>query len=62
MVFPEAWIPSAERKPTERDADVYGCVLVYHAYQGVMVTGWFQVGENSLITHWARTPEPPEKA
>ena len=53
------WVPVTERMPTEKDADPQRCVLVWHAYQGVMVTGWHQINGNQFITHWA-TPRGPE--
>lgn len=56
----EKWVDVRVRKPTPADADETGCVIVWHTYQGVMVTGWFQVEMNSLITHWMPTPRPPK--
>lgn len=55
----QGWIHAAERMPTAEDADEWGCVLVWHFYQGPMVTGWRQVEQNSFMTHWRHTPRPP---
>lgn len=57
--FPDDWIPREERLPTQEDADEFNCVLVYHVYQGEMITGWFNVANNRFISHWARTVEHP---
>lgn len=46
------WIDASERQPTERDADQMGCVIAWHKYQGLMVTGWHQFGHNRYLTHW----------
>lgn len=54
------WNLCADRMPKERDADAWGCVLVWHKYQGVMVTGWHRVQENEFYVAWARTPMGPE--
>ena len=54
------WVPVTERMPTEKDADPQRCVLAWHVYQGVMVTGWHQIDGNQFITHWA-TPRGPEE-
>lgn len=53
------WIDAQERRPTEQDADFAGCVLVWHAFNGVMVTGWHQFEYNRFLTHWQPPPEPP---
>lgn len=54
------WVKREEGMPTEKDADVYGCVLAWHKYNGVMVTGWRRVRENDFVEAWARTPMGPE--
>lgn len=54
------WVPVTERMPTEKDADPQRCVLAWHVYQGMMVTGWHQINGNQFITHWA-TPRGPEE-
>lgn len=53
------WILMSDRKPTSDDADEYGCVMVWHLFQGVMVTGWSIAGNGIYITHWMRTPDAP---
>ena len=64
MMDDNGWIDASERKPTKRDADLQGCVLAWHRYNGAIVTGWHQFwrryyGGNSLLTHWQRLPEKP---
>lgn len=54
------WIEIRERKPTKEDADACGCVLFWHMYNGLMLTGYFQTEHNRFLTHWKPTPEPPE--
>ena len=54
------WISSRESAPTAEDADAQGCVVVWHAYNGVMVAQWRQVAESVYFTHWMRPPGPPE--
>lgn len=54
------WVKREEGLPTEKDADAYGCVMAWHKYNGVMVTGWRRVVENEFIVAWAHTPMGPE--
>ena len=54
------WIDVRDRMPAESDADRSGRVLVWHAMNGVMVTGWWRLEENCYITHWMHTPGKPE--
>ena len=56
----ESWISMKDRKPENEDADDYGCVLVWHLYQGVMLTGWRNACNGVYHTHWMHTPPPPE--
>lgn len=56
----DGWICAMEHLPTAEDADDWGCVLVWHRYQGPMITGWRQVQNNGHMTHWQRTPAAPE--
>lgn len=56
----ETWINAESRPPTAADADEWGCVLVWHIYQGPMITSWRQVEKNCFMTHWQHTPIPPE--
>lgn len=53
------WINAEERLPTREDADDWGCVLVWHTYQGAMIAGWKQVEKNCFMTHWQRSPQAP---
>ena len=51
----DRWISVSERLPTAQDADMGGCVLVWHIHQG-----WHQVDKNRFFSHWMTLPEPPE--
>lgn len=53
------WIDAKQRKPEKADSDAYSCILAYHRYNGAMVTGWHQIGVNTLYTHWMPLPPPP---
>lgn len=55
-----AWIDAKVQKPTAADADPQGCVIAWHRYNGMMVTGWHQFGDNPYFTHWAPPMPPPE--
>lgn len=48
-----------EDLPTAEDADEHNCVLVMHAYQGAMVTGWFNIKRNRFVYAWAPCPRGP---
>lgn len=54
------WIDMSARKPTQDDADEYGCVIVWHLFQGVMITGWRNAASGIYHTHWQKTPDAPE--
>lgn len=56
----EGWISAAERKPTRADADIMGCVLARHLYDGIMVTGWRQFDYDRYMMCWLPTPGAPE--
>ena len=61
MPIPERdWIPVSSRKPTKDDADIMNCVLAGHMIDGITVTGWHQFEHDKYLTHWMRTPAPPE--
>lgn len=53
------WIPREERLPTEQDADLQGCVIVWHAFNGAMITGWHRMADNRFMSHWTHTPPEP---
>lgn len=53
------WIDAATRLPEKADADVTGCVVAWHRYNGTMVIGWWQVKGNRFLTHWQRCPAAP---
>jgi hypothetical protein len=52
----------AERRPTAQDADAWGCVMVWHIYNGTQMLGWDNplMGTSKLITHWMSPPAAPE--
>ncbi len=54
------WISIQERKPTKEDSDPTGCVVFWHVYNGVIVTGYHQVEHNRFLTHWQPPPGPPK--
>lgn len=58
----KGWIRREERLPDKDDADVYGCVLARHEFDGIKVTGWHQLARDKYLTHWRPTPAGPEKA
>jgi len=53
------WISTADRRPTEADADIFQCVLARHEFDGLRVTGWRRFHSDKYLTHWQHTPEPP---
>lgn len=55
------WISVLDRLPAQEDGDAQGCVLVWHIYQGVMLTGYHQMCANRFFTHWQPVPNPPEE-
>ena len=55
------WIDASKLKPTEKDADIQGCVLAWHRYDGARITGWRQFSFSSMLTHWQHMPRPPVK-
>jgi len=55
----DRWIDAQQRRPGPDDADVFNCVLVYHQYNGAMVTGYRQFDMNPMLTHWMPLPKPP---
>lgn len=56
----DGWIQAKERLPKKEDADKFGCVIVWHTYQGALITGWHQVPNNRFMTHWMPTPKKPQ--
>ena len=55
----DGWTDVRERLPGAGDADVWGCVLTKHRYNGIRVTGWRQLALDKDYTAWRRAPEPP---
>lgn len=57
------WHDLATCRPTESDADLYGCVMVYDQNNGLRITGWQNSQElnRGPVTHWAHTPDGPGK-
>ena len=50
------WIDKNTRQPTARSADAHGRVLVWHAYNGMMVFTPRDARKNRFVTHWTPTP------
>ena len=65
MVNPERatleWYNKQERPPSIDDSDRQGCVIAWHEFDGVQITGWRYVLQNQHITHWFPTPLPPTR-
>lgn len=55
----KGWVAVSGRLPGREDGDAQGCVLVWHAFNGVMVTGWHNIAWNRFFTHWMQTPRGP---
>ena len=55
------WIDKRERLPELDEIDPTGCVLAWHVYNGMMITGAQNVGENPYITHWLPALAGPEE-
>ena len=49
------WIHKNNRLPKAEDGDADGKVLVWHAYQGVMLTDWLACSKNPFCVYWMRT-------
>ena len=56
------WIAREDYLPDKRHGDETGCVLAWHRYQGMMVTGIRRVRECEFFTHWAPAIEGPYQA
>lgn len=57
------WHDLSTSRPTESDADLYGCVMVWDQNNGLRITGWRNSQElnRGPVTHWAHTPDGPGK-
>lgn len=56
------WIPCGEKQPVEADGDKNGKILVWHAFQGVMLTRWDRLMENRFHAYWMPIlPETKDK-
>ena len=55
------WTPLETRKPTREDS-VDNCVLWWHVYNGVMISGYNGWQINRFFTHWMTPPEKPKDA
>ena len=53
------WVPVEDRLPTQADSDAQHCVIGWHKYNGVMVTGWHQFKVGGMYTHWMPVPKSP---
>lgn len=55
------WIEKGERIPEPDETDPTGCVLAWHVYNGMMITGVQNITSNPFITHWLPALEAPEE-
>ena len=60
---PIQWIDKNVQKPTEADADPWGCILLWDRHNGVKVCAWNNVQEinREPVTHWKTVPNGPEE-
>ena len=60
---PIQWIDKNVQKPTEADADPWGCILLWDRHNGVKVCSWSNVQEinRDPVTHWMPAPSGPRK-
>ena len=49
------WTAFAEREPT-KDACLYDGLLIWHAYQGAIVSRWADRNHYQMRTHWQPMP------
>jgi hypothetical protein len=47
------WISKRDRLPERGDADIQGCVLAWHIYNGMMVAEYHECIRSDFISHWA---------
>lgn len=46
------WIHGKSRLPSKADGDTSGKVLVWHAFQGAMLTRWNEYSSNRFNVYW----------
>lgn len=51
------WIHKDSRLPAEADGDAGGNVIVWHAYQGAMLSQWHAFTKNSFNVYWMRVSD-----
>lgn len=49
------WIPFSEAEP-EESACLYGWLLIWHVFQGVMAERWEERHFTPMFTHWRHMP------
>lgn len=57
-----AWIKASDQMPTEKDADIYSCVLARYEDGRTLMTGWRRFHEDPLLAEWQRAPDGPGAA
>ena len=53
------WVKPSERTPTALDADVQGCIIVWHKYNGCMLMNWHLAWNNPYVLAWMPTLDKP---
>lgn len=54
------WIHKDDRMPTEEERGPNGRIVVWHRFNGAMITNVFQLQENHFMQWWLPYPTPPE--
>ena len=49
-----------ERMPRKDEIGPNGRVIVWHRYNGAMISTTFQLRENQFMSHWMPYPDAPE--
>ena len=56
------WTHKDDRMPREEEMGPNGRIIVWHRFNGAMVTNTFQLRENQFMQWWLPYPKPPEGA
>ena len=56
------WIHVSKRKPRPEECGPNGRIIVWHRYNGAMITNVPQLEENHSTEWWMPYPKPPEGA
>lgn len=58
----DEWIDKEERMPRENECGSNGRIVVWHQFNGAMITNRNQLAENHFMKWWMPYPKPPEGA